>query len=156
MNASDLMSKPVTTILPDATVQQAAQLMLLHNLSCLPVVDQQGHLLGIMSHSDFGLSSRFFPMADSLYTLMGSSASPKHLEEISREVASKQVKDVMSHPVVTVQEDAPVAQVAETMMRDRIHHLPVMRGHQLVGIITSHDFLKLVASGEESASTKGS
>ncbi len=61
MNASDLMSAPGITIRPEATVQQAAKLMLQHNLSCLPVLNEQNGLVGILSHSDFGLSSRIMP-----------------------------------------------------------------------------------------------
>ncbi|MFH1141895.1 MAG: CBS domain-containing protein, partial [Chloroflexota bacterium] len=67
-----------------------------------------------------------------------------------------QVKDVMEHPVVTVEEDTPTAQVAETMLNKRIHRLPVMRGQELVGIITRHDLLKLIASGGESIPGNGS
>lgn len=156
MNASDLMSAPVVTIRPEATVKDAATLMLQRNVSCLPVLDQHNRLVGILSHSDFGMSSRLFPLADRLYTLMGSSATPQHLEAVSREVAGKQVKDVMAHPVVTVQEDAPVAQVAEAMVSQGIHRVPVMRGQELVGIITRHDLLKLIVAGGESVSPKGS
>ncbi len=71
-------------------------------------------------------------------------------------MASKQVKDVMSHPVVTVQEDAPTAQVAEIMVNKRVHRVPVMRGKELVGIITRHDLLKLIAGDEEGVPGNGS
>ncbi len=144
MNVRDIMSSPVVTIRDDATVEEAAQLIVERVTSCLPVLDDQGRLVGILSHTDFGFHRRFLPMADHLYTLMGSWVSPETLEEVARTVSSKRVKEVMSHPVVTVQEDAPIAEVADLMLRRNINRLPVMRGKELVGIVTRHDFIKLM------------
>ena len=144
MNAQDIMSSPVITIRTDATVEEAAKLIVEQVTSCLPVLDDQGELVGILSHTDFGFHRRFLPMTDHLYTLMGSWVRPETLEEVARTVSRRKVKDVMTHPVVTVQEDSPVADVAELMLRRNINRLPVMRGKELVGIVTRHDFIKLM------------
>jgi CBS domain-containing protein len=150
MQARDLMTASVITIRPDDTVGEAARLMLERNISCLPVVDESGQLVGILTHTDFGLHPKYQPLVDNLYSLLGSSTTPQHIEEVSQKVSSKLAKDVMNHPVITVQEDASIEEVTELMLRQEIHRLPVMRGSQLVGIITSHDFLKLFASGQQS------
>jgi CBS domain-containing protein len=55
----------------------------------------------------------------------------------------------MRHPVITIQEDASIEEVTELMLRQEIHRLPVLRGSRLAGIITNHDFLKLIASGKQ-------
>ena len=55
----------------------------------------------------------------------------------------------MIHPVVTVQEGAPVEEVADLMLRKNINRLPVMRGKDLVGIVTRHDFIKLMTMNAE-------
>ena len=144
MQAKDLMTAPAITINDDATVEDAARLLLERNLSCLPVVDGQGRLVGILTHSDFGLHHRFMPLAGNLYTLMDSWANPDQLEEASREVRSKKVRDVMKKPVTTVQEDAPIAEMARLMATKNIHRFPVMRGTELMGIVTRHDLLKLL------------
>lgn len=68
----------------------------------------------------------------------------KTLEKVALDLRSKLVKDVMRHHVFTVQEDTPVAQVVELMVNQRVNRLPIMRGKQLVGIITRHDLLKLM------------
>ena len=143
MQARDLMSENVRTVSDDATVGDAARLMLQHNVSCLPVVNQDNRLVGILTHSDFGLSPRFVPLADNVYSLMGAATTPRHVAEIARQVSSKLVKDVMHRPVTTVQEGASSAEVVGLMLQREIHRMPVMRGDQLVGIITRHDFLKL-------------
>ena len=146
MNANQVMSRPVTTIGPHDTVEKAASLMLESNSSCLPVLDKHGKLIGILTHTDFGFHRKFFPMADHLYTLMGSWVTPKTLEDVAKEVSKKTVSEVMSHPVVTVQEDATISDVAETMVRNKIHRIPVLKGEEVVGMITRHDFVKLMAS----------
>ena len=66
-----------------------------------------------------------------------------------------QVKEVMRHHVVAFREDLPIAGVAELMLRQKIHHLPVTRDVKLVGIITRHDLLKLMASDNWQAATTG-
>ena len=120
--------------------------MLASSSSCLPVLDNRGKLIGILTHTDFGFHRKFFPMADHLYTLMGSWVTLKTLEDVAKEVGKKTVGEVMSHPVVTVQEDATISDVAEAMVRNKIHRIPVLRGEELVGMITRHDFIKLMAS----------
>ena len=145
MNVRDIMTSPAVTIKADATVEEAAQLILERAVSCLPVLDDQGQLEAILTHTDFGVHRKFLPIANYLYTLMGSWVSPETLEEVSRTVSHRRVKEVMSHPVVTVQEDTPVAEAADLMLRKSISRLPEMRGKELVGIVTRHDFVKLMA-----------
>ncbi|MFQ6026651.1 MAG: HPP family protein, partial [Dehalococcoidia bacterium] len=79
MRAKEIMSAPVVTLRPDATVGEAVDLMLSHQISCLPVVDDRERLVGILTHTDFGLHQKFLPLADNLYTVLGSWATPKTL-----------------------------------------------------------------------------
>jgi CBS domain-containing protein len=149
MNVRDIMSSPVTTIKADATVEEAAKLIVEKATSCLPVLDDQGQLVGILTHTDFGFHRRFLPMTNHLYTLMGSWVRPETLEEVARTVSSKKVKEVMSHPAITVQEDAPIAEVADLMLQKNISRVPVVQGKELVGIVTRHDFIKLMIMSTE-------
>ena len=79
---------------------------------------------------------------------MGSFVTPETLEEVARDVSRKKVRDVMSHPVITIQEEAPVAAVADLMLQRSVSRLPVMRGKEMIGIITRHDFVKLMTVGQ--------
>ncbi len=146
MQAKDLMTAPAVTINDEATVADAARLLLERNLSCLPVVDRRGTLVGMLTHSDFGLHHKFMPLAGNLYTLLDSWADPDHLEEASLEAKIKKVREVMTQPVTTVQEDAPIAEIAHLMVDKGIHRFPIMRGDELVGIVTRHDLLKLLVN----------
>lgn len=152
MNVRDIMTSPAITIKVDATVEEAAEILVVKGTSCLPVVDNKGDLVGILTHTDFGLHRKFLPLVDHLYTLMGSWVKPETLEEVARTVSSRLVKDVMSHPVITIQEDAPIADVANLMLQRNINRLPVMQGKQLVGMVTRHDLVKLMI--ENSTSSK--
>ena len=145
MQAKDIMSSPVVSIRPDATLEEAAQLMLERRISCLLVIDVGGKLLGIVTHSDFGLHPKFIPLAGNhVYTLLGQWASPETIEEVSREVAGRRTKEIMRRQVITVDEGDPVSKVADLMVRKEVHRLPVTRGGEVVGIITRHDLLRLV------------
>lgn len=145
MNVREIMTSPVITIKVDATVGEAARIILERGTSCLPVVDDQGRLVGILTHTDFGFHKKFLPMSDHLYTLMGSWVNPETLEEVARTVSSRKIKEVMSHPVITVREETSIAEVADLMLRRNISSLPVMRGKELVGIVTRHDLVKLMS-----------
>ena len=153
MNVRDLMTSPVITITADSTVEEAAQLMLERATSCHPVLDDQGQMVGILTHTDFGFHRKFLPMADHLYTLMGSWVRPETLEQVAKAVSSKRVREVMSHPIVTVQEDAPIAEVADLMLQKSISRVPVVRGKELIGTVTRHDFVKLMVG--QAAGGKG-
>lgn len=148
MLAKDLMTTPVVTIQEDASVATAAKLLLDRDISALPVLDGGGKLVGILTHSDFGLSPKFRPLMDNVYNLLGATTMPRHLEETARRVGSKSVRDVMRRNVVTVQEDAGIEEIARVMLHYQIHRLPVMDGPNLAGIITRHDMLKLITAGE--------
>lgn len=145
MLAKDIMSTPVITIRPDATVGDAADLMLDHRISCLPVLNERDQQVGILTHTDFELHHRLLGRED-MYTLLGSWATPEHLEAVAERVHGTRVKEVMTDHVVAIGEDTPIAEVAELMLRRGIHHLPVSRDGKLVGIITRHDLLKLMSS----------
>ena len=65
------MTSPVTTIGADGTIGDAAELMLRSEVSCLPVIDEAGSLVGMLTHTDFVLHPKFMPMGGELHTLFG-------------------------------------------------------------------------------------
>ena len=148
MFARDLMTTPVITIGEKDTVAQAARIMLGRDISALPVLDGAERLVGILTHADFGLSPKFRPLVDNVYSLLGATTTPEHLEETARHVGNKCVRDVMRRNVISVHLDDGVEHVARLMMRYQIHRLPVLDNGKVVGIITRHDFLKLIAGRE--------
>ena len=147
MLARDLMTSPVVTISENASVGEAAGLMLEQDVSALPVVNDRGGIVGILTHSDFGLSPKFRPLSENIYSLLGATSTLEHMEETARQVGNKRIRDVMRRSVIVVHGGDSVEHLARLMMRWQIHRLPVMEDGKLVGIITRHDFLKLIAGG---------
>lgn len=144
MRAKDIMTVPVVTVSPKASVGDAAALMVRHDVSCLVVVDRGGEIVGILTHSDFALHRKFMPLGDNLYRILGTWADPGSLEQVTHSVRNRALGDVMARDVVVVTEDADVSEVVDTMLRRRVNRLPVVRGKELVGIITRHDLLKIM------------
>ena len=145
MNTRDIMSSPVITIRQEATAGEAIDLMLEHKKSCLPVLDEDGRLTGMLTHTDLGVHPKFMPMANILQILMAPWVTPRTIEEIMKRLRSTPITNVMKYPVITVQERAPISEVADLMLRKGISRVPVLRGDELVGIIARHDFIKLMA-----------
>ncbi len=134
MNARDVMTRNVISIAPDATILQAARLMLQHHISGLPVVDK-GKLVGILSEGDFlrrqetqtqRRRSRW------LEFVMG----PGRMAEEYTHTHGSRVSEVMTTELHTVDEDTSLEEIVRLMEHYRIKRVPVLRVGKLVGIIT--------------------
>jgi CBS-domain-containing membrane protein len=145
MQAKDVMTRDVVSIGPDATVLQAARLMLQHRISGLPVIDNAGALVGVLSEGDFlrrqetkteRRRSRW------LEFLMGPG---KIAAEYTHTHGSK-VSEVMTDTVQTVAEDTALEDIVELMERHRIKRLPVVRGRKVVGIVTRSNLMHAMVS----------
>ncbi|MFK4506600.1 CBS domain-containing protein [Bradyrhizobium huanghuaihaiense] len=145
MRAHHIMTKDVVAVTPHTTIEQAARIMLQMHISGLPVIDDAGNLVGMVSESDFlrrseiGTGRRH---AAWLKFLMGPErAAADFVHERGRKVA-----DVMTKQVVSVQEDADLAELVDLMEKNGIKRVPVMRGKAPVGIVTRTNVLQAVAS----------
>jgi len=145
MKAKDVMTRHVVSIAPDATVLQAARLMLQHHISGLPVVDASGALVGIISEGDF-LRRRETKTERKrsrwLEFLMGPG---RMAAEYSHSHGSK-VSEVMSTDVQSVEEVAPLEDIVALMERKRIKRVPVLCGGELVGIVTRSNLMRAMVS----------
>src|SRR5262245_59676455 len=141
MKAQDIMARDVATVTPDATILHAARLMLQHRFSGLPVVDASGALAGIVTEGDFLRRAETGTLRRRprwLEFIMG----PGRLAAEYAQGAGRRVGDVMTHEVSTVTEDTPLREIVDLMERKRIKRLPVVRGRQVVGIVTRQNLLR--------------
>lgn len=145
MKAKDVMARDVVTIGPDATVLQAARLMLQHHISGLPVVDAAGKLVGILSEGDFlrrretGTQRR---RSRWLEFLMG----PGKMASEYTHSHGMRVAEVMTETVRTVSEETGLEEIVELMERHRIKRVPVMRDGELTGIVTRSNLMHAMVS----------
>lgn len=143
MRAKDIMSPNVVTIGPDASIVQAARLMLQNRYSGLPVVDTSGALVGIVTEGDF-LRRRETDTVRRRSRWLEFLVGPGHLAEEYVHAASRIVREVMSREVQTVSEDTPLDEIVGLMENRHIKRLPVMRGATVVGIVTRQNLLRAV------------
>ncbi len=146
----DLMSPDIMTVADEMTTAELARYLTEREISGAPVVDSQGHLIGVVSMTDIGRnmaepsdgeSSRglgFYRDYDGDRTL--EDLGQRYVEE--RAVT---VRDVMTPVIHQVAVTASVAEAARIMVDQHIHRLVVTQGKEPVGIITSLDLLKTLA-----------
>lgn len=140
----DFMTPNPVDIKPTESVETAIKCMETHRISGLPVTDEQGKIVGILSEGD--LLVRESPIQPPLYmTLLGSIIyfeSPVHFHQHMKKALGMFVQDVMTAHPITVRPDALLADAAHLMLDKRVNRLPVVDEQQkLVGIITRHDLL---------------
>lgn len=129
MFVGERMSHPVITIHPEMPIVDALNLMKRQHIRRAPVV-KDGELVGIVSDKD----------------LLNASPSPAEsisVWEMSNLLSKIQIKDVMTTRILTVTEDTPIEVAARLMVDNKIGGLPVMRGREIVGMITETDLFKM-------------
>ncbi len=120
MIASDIMTRKVCTIHPEASAQEAAQLLDSRRISGAPVVDTDGRLIGIITEADI-------------------------ISKVNRDGLC--VADIMSHELLVVNEDTPVSEIASLLTERKIKRVPVVQDGNLVGIVSRADIVHAVAQG---------
>ncbi|WP_440408271.1 CBS domain-containing protein [Neorhizobium petrolearium] len=135
-----VMTLKPTTIGPDAKIWEAANLMLDRRISGLPVVNGEGHLLGVISESDFLCRGELH--AENRHGLWRALfASRESLAGEYAKAFGQNVEEVMSSPAITAEPGTPIAAAAELMAENNIKRLPVVEDGKLVGIVTRSDIM---------------
>jgi len=120
MLARDIMTRTVYTIHPEASAQEAAQLLDQKRISGAPVVDDAEKLIGIVTEADI-------------------------ISKVDRQ--GLRVADIMTHSLITVEEETSIEEVAALLSQRKIKRVPVVENGRLVGIVSRADIVHAVASG---------
>jgi len=149
-NVKDLMNPDIMTVADEMTTDELARYLIEREISGAPVVDSQGHLIGVVSMTDIGRnmaepsgfessrSSGFYRDIAADFTL--EDPGERYVEE-----PVVTVRDVMTPVIHQVPVTASVAEAARMMVDQHVHRLVVTQGKEPVGIITSLDLLKMLA-----------
>lgn len=121
MEAKHIMTRDVITVSPAVRVKDLAKVFIRNQISGAPVADKKGRILGVVSEADIVAKK------------------------------GKQVRDIMSKGLIEITEETPVEEIAGLMITHKIKRLPVMRGEQLVGIVSRADIVGAIASGKHIA-----
>ena len=145
MRAHQIMTRSVATVTPEATILEAANIMLRSHISGLPVVDEAGKLVGIVSEGDFLRRSEIGTQRKRgrwLKFLLGAGrAATDFVQENGRRIS-----EVMTWDPLTITEETPLEEIVTLMQKNGVKRLPVLRGEKLVGIVSRANLLQAVAS----------
>jgi len=145
MNASDVMVRNVITIGPKALVSEAAKLMSENDISAIPVVDEQGDVVGIISEADLmrreeiGTEKKHYGWLEAVMpaTMLAIEFAKSH---------GMKVEEVMSQHVVSATADAPLAEIATLLERNRIKRVPIIEKGKVIGIVSRANLVQALAS----------
>jgi CBS domain-containing protein len=140
MRVKDLMEKEVLTVKADDLVEDLLDALVGKHIHGAPVVDDSGELIGMVSQLDiyFGTMTRSGEE--------GSGASNK-------DKAHLKVGEIMTAPAVSVGASAKIPDLCKMMHKLRIHRVPVVQRHKVIGVISSLDICAAVARGDDLGSS---
>jgi CBS domain-containing protein len=146
MNVADIMTREVVSVRADMRVGQIARVFREHQLSGLPVIDENGELLGIITELDM-VKRHARPQMPAFLPLLGAylPLGTKEYKESLRRITGVTAEDIMTTPVNTISPDASVEDAATVMVSNRSNPLPVVDDNgQMVGIISRTDILAVI------------
>jgi CBS domain-containing protein len=147
MIASDVMTRGVLSVPPDETVAHAANLMLLHGISGLFVVDAKGRLAGVVTEGDLLRRDELGTERHRPWWLRILVSPGRQALDFTR-AHGRKVSDVMTPEVICVAADTPLEQVVEIMEKHRIKRVPVTENGHMVGVVARSDLVRALLSYE--------
>ncbi len=152
MRAADVMVTSVITVGPQASVQEVAKLLLTNRISGLPVVSDQGDLVGIVSEGDLLHRAEAGTGRRRPWWLAILTGRDVLAAEYVREHSFK-VADVMTRHVITATPDTSLQDIAHLLEKNGIKRVPIVDDGRLVGIVSRANLLQALASGTKKGET---
>ena len=145
MQAQDIMTSNVITVEPDASVREIAKRFIEKRISAVPVVEKSGRLIGIVSEGDLMRRAETETERHPSWWLF-LLTTPTEKARTYVKTHGRHAAEVMTHPVITVNEDTPIQEIAELLEKHRIRRVPVMSCEKLVGIVSRANLLRALAA----------
>ena len=147
MTVREIMETEVVAVRPDDDVEGVLRLLRAHDLPGVPVVDERGRPVGMVTESDLVIRDERGDLHLPTYIQLfgGAVFLPPQLtrfEERLRKAVASKVRDMMSPDPVTVTAGAPIEEAARLIATKRHNRLPVVEDGRLVGVITRLDVLE--------------
>ncbi|MCK4788484.1 MAG: CBS domain-containing protein [Desulfobacteraceae bacterium] len=152
LTAKDVMNEDVLSVGMDWSVEYLTDFLVENGISGAPVTSEDGKLVGVVSLTDIvrhnslpGKDSRLNSPYDYYRHGLEHQYAKEDIRSLSIETEPLDtVRDIMTPMIFDVNEDTKVKQVADTMIRGRIHRVFVTREQKLAGVITTVDMLKVI------------
>ena len=147
--ARDIMNANPSYCQLDASIDEIARRFAEEDLSGMLVVDDDKRLLGVITESDLidQQKNLHLPTAVALFDMVIPMGESQFEEELAR-MQAMTAEDLVNSDVATVTSDADLNEIASLMADQKIHHLPVLDGESVVGMICQHDVIKALVSAK--------
>jgi CBS domain-containing protein len=147
LKVKDIMTKDVVTVTKETTVMELAEIFAKKHLSSLPVVDQDGNLIGIVTETDLVEQDKnlHIPTVISIFDWVIYLESDKKFEKELKKMTGRTVGDIYSADAITVSPDTSIADVADLLSSRKINALPVVDVGKLTGIVSRIDLIRSMA-----------
>lgn len=139
MKVEDLMTTNVRAVRPELSLKDAASLLAEHRIGGMPVVDDAGMPVGVISKADIVIKERGEMPKRSWWRFGGGD------DGTAAKVSAQTVGEAMSSPAITIAPDASVSIAADRMVECGVNRLPVVQRDRVVGILTRHDLVRVFA-----------
>lgn len=152
MQATAIMTKDVAIAKPTTSTREIARLLLERGISAVPIVDDDGKVLGMVSEGDLlhhGHDATTEARRDWWLTLLAEGEELHHEFIANLKSPGEVARDVMTTDVITVDETAEAVEIARLLSWHKIKRVPVVRHGKLVGIVSRADLLRAFASERE-------
>lgn len=144
MKVKDAMTRDAKVVRPDASLKEVAAILAEHRISGVPVVDDAGDVLGVVSEGDI-LLKEIAEVPHGLQRLL----HHKDVSVLASKVEARTAGEAMSMPAIVVEPHWQLAQAARLMIEQGVKRLPVVEGGKLVGILTRFDLVRAFARGDD-------
>lgn len=154
MKVAEFMAQPVITVQEDTSLEVVARTRLKNHFGCVPVVDTQRKITGIITESDFAAKEKGFPFSTfRAPQVLGQWTSHDGVERIYEAARRMRASETMHPQIVTVTEDQSMDEAVELMLRHDINRIPVVRDDVPIGIVARHDLLRMMVGHNSGAKT---
>lgn len=146
MLAKELMSSPVITIHPDATLKEVMQLLSHRQISSVPVVSADQQVLGIIGWTELFPSTRYVGSPDvRAPAVFNRITDPQNIVESYQAAAGFTASEIMSPDFVYRDVDDNLDELIYTMAEEKLHMIPIVQEGRLVGVVTRTDVVRFLA-----------
>ncbi len=144
MLAKDIMKTNIITVKANTGIKEIAQILTENNISGVPVVDDDGKLVGIVTEGDL-LHKESDPRIPKYFGILGGfiylGGSEKYEEDIKK-LAALTASEIMTSKVITVSQDTKVNEIASLIVKHNIKRAPVVENDKIIGIVSRTDIIK--------------
>ncbi len=151
MYIKDIMTKEVVTVREEDTVEKCANLLIIHGLSGLPVIDENGKIKGIVTEGDLIRRASRIKGPAALEVLGGIfylESPTKFVDDLKKSMGNL-AKDIMSKEVITVSPEKTIEDAATILVQRKIKRLPVVdKEGNLIGIVSRKDIMNYLFNGK--------